>query len=148
MQESDASAVVQLPTPADGASAPIGAEFTDGPDWDQEPHGSRCWKFDLAYIPTTLFHDNDDMGDAVRFQLARESPDGSGHRARLWWFQQDIGPGNISAATFTYDFTRRVQFERGELTFGWGPMAAYLVVPDKWCTGVSWLDFRGRIRRA
>jgi len=126
MPESDPSAANGFPVTTDGAPVPMGTDITSDPDWDQLPRGSRRWNIDLAYVPTTIFNDTRDVGQAIRLNLGREEQDGFGQRGRLWLFQQDVGREDLSATTFTYDFYRRMQFQSGELKFGWGPMAGYL----------------------
>src|SRR5262245_3665189 len=79
----------EIPNPAGTTEVPLSAELMNTPDWDQVPQATDRWRVDFAYIPTTIYWDNDDMGDAVRLNVAREEPDGYGRRGRLWFFNQD-----------------------------------------------------------
>jgi hypothetical protein len=116
----------EFPTPSDSGPPTLSSDLPPLPDLDQPPPPSPRWDIDLAYVPTTLFDDPDDLGQAYRLNIASEGPDGYGRRARFWFFQQDFRFSNeLTATLFSYDFYRRVQFKRGELTFGWGPEASY-----------------------
>jgi hypothetical protein len=121
------------PSPATGPAAPsevvpgtMAADIGNAPACPPSQFGAPRWEVDFAYIPTTIDFNNRDMGDAYRLDLAHEDEAGYGRRARLWVLHQDFNRWlDLTAATFSYDFYRRVQFERGEITYGWAPIALY-----------------------
>jgi hypothetical protein len=121
------------PSPATGPPAPtevvlgtMAADLANAPGCPPSQFGAPRWEIDFAYVPTTIDFNNHDMGDAFRLDLAHEDEGGYGRRARLWMYHQDFNRWlDLTAATFSYDFYRRVQFERGEIAYGWGPIALY-----------------------
>jgi hypothetical protein len=119
--EKDEPAANGIPTPTDGGQPSLNSEITPCPDVGPPAR----WDVDFAYVPTTIFFDNDEMGNAYRLNIAREEPDGCGRRARFWLFQDHIFSADLVSTLFTYDFYRQVRFERGEVKYGWAIEAAY-----------------------
>ena len=114
------------PAPTDVVPGTMAADLANDPACPPSPHGTPRWEIDLAYVPTTIDYNDNHMGDAFRLNLAHEDGDGYGRRGRLWVFHQDFNRWfDLTATTFSYDLYRRVRFERGEITYGWGPMALY-----------------------
>src|SRR5690242_2353715 len=128
-QEVGPTPVTGPPTPTEAVPGTMAADLANDAACPPLPRGTPRWQIDFAYVPTTIDFNNDRMGDAFRLDLAHEEADGYGRRGRLWYFNQDFNRWyELTATTFSYDLFRRVQFERGEITYGWGPMALY----DSW----------------
>jgi hypothetical protein len=125
-QEVGPSPATGPPAPSDVVPGTMAADIAGAPACPPSPHGSPRWEIDFAYVPTTIDFNSNDMGKAYRLDLAHEDDGGYGRRARLWVFHQQFNRWiDLNAATLSYDLYRRVQFERGEITYGWGPMALY-----------------------
>jgi hypothetical protein len=125
-QEVGPSTAAGSPASTEAVPGTMAGDLANAPGGPSPQFGAPRWEIDFAYAPTTIDFNHHDMGDAYRLDLAHEDEAGYGRRGRFWLFQQDFGRWfDLTAMTFSYDIYRRVQFERGEVTYGWGPIALY-----------------------
>jgi hypothetical protein len=125
-QEVGPTAAASPTTPPEVVPGTMANDLANAPACPPSQFGAPRWEVDFAYIPTTIDFNNHDMGKAYRLDLAYEDEAGYGRRGRFWLYQQDFSPWlDLTATTFSYDLYRRVRFERGEIAYGWGPIALY-----------------------